>query len=85
MWYIRFSVVRFFMPSGRNTHYLRGPTELWVRQNRTGPLLLQSPAGQGLMPLDSSNQFFPQSSAGPDGHPMKKNGDHANEFILILD
>lgn len=43
------------MLSGRDIYCLWGrPSELWVRQNRTGPLLIQSPAGQGAVPLNGS-------------------------------
>lgn len=56
-------LVVFFMLSGRDIHRLWGrPSELWVRQNRTGPLLLQSPAGKGLVPLDGSTISFSRSA-----------------------
>ncbi len=63
MWYTWFSLVVFFMLSGRDTRCLWGrPSELWVRQNRSGPLLLQSPAGQGPVPSDGSTVSFSRSA-----------------------
>lgn len=67
MWCTWFSLVFFFfMLSGRDSHCLWGrPSELWVRQNRTGPLLLQNPAGQGPVPLDGlTTSFFCISRQG---------------------
>lgn len=53
----------FDMLSGRDILCLWGcPHELWVRQNRTGPLLLQRPAGQGAVPSDGSTVSFCRSA-----------------------
>lgn len=75
----------FFMLSGRDIHYLWGrPSELWVRQNRTGPLLLQSPAGQGPVPLDGSIVSFSCSAQWGQMDTLQKDGKNCKWFYFEL-